>query len=166
MESELSETQTEVATFAAGCFWGVESSFRRLPGVVDVVVGYTGGTADNPSYEQVCSGRTGHAEAVQIQFDPSQISYSQLVDAFWKVHDPTTLNRQGPDFGTQYRSAIFTQSEVQSMEAKVSMEAAQAQFRDPIVTQIEPAGPFWPAEEYHQRYFEKKGIEGGCHVPL
>lgn len=162
----MSETQTEVATFAAGCFWGVESSFRRLPGVVDAVVGYTGGTADQPSYEQVCSGRTGHAEAVQIQFDPSQISYSQLVDAFWKVHDPTTLNRQGPDFGTQYRSAIFTHSEVQSMEAKVSMEAAQAQFRDPIVTHIEPAGTFWPAEEYHQRYFEKKGIEGGCHVPL
>ena len=166
MESELSERETELATFAAGCFWGVESSFRRLPGVVDVVVGYIGGTADNPTYEQVCSGRTGHAEAVQITFDPAQISYSQLVDAFWKVHDPTTLNRQGPDFGTQYRSAIFTHSEVQSMEAKVSMEAAQSQFRDPIVTQIEPAGTFWPAEEYHQRYFEKKGIEGGCHVQL
>ena len=162
----MSESETEIATFAAGCFWGVESSFRRLPGVVDVVVGYTGGTADDPTYEQVCSGRTGHAEAVQITFDPTRISYSQLVDAFWKVHDPTTLNRQGPDFGTQYRSAIFTHSEVQSMEAKVSMEAAQSQFRDPIVTQIEPAATFWPAEEYHQRYFEKKGIEGGCHVPL
>ena len=157
---------TETATFAAGCFWGVESSFRRLPGVVDVIVGYTGGTADSPTYEQVCSGRTGHAEAVEITFEPAQISYRQLVDAFWKVHDPTTLNRQGPDVGTQYRSAIFTHSEVQSMEAKVSMEAAQEQFRDPIVTQIEPAGTFWPAEDYHQRYFEKKGIEGGCHVRL
>ena len=157
---------TEIATFAAGCFWGVESSFRRLPGVTDVVVGYIGGTAENPTYEQVCSGRTGHAEAVQITFDPSEISYSKLVDAFWKVHDPTTLNRQGPDFGTQYRSAIFTHSEVQSMEAKASMEAAQSQFKDPIVTQVEPAGTFWPAEDYHQRYFEKKGIEGGCHVQL
>ena len=162
----MAENETEVATFAAGCFWGVESSFRRLPGVVDVVVGYTGGTADEPTYEQVCSGRTGHAEAVQITFDPTQISYSQLVEAFWKVHDPTTLNRQGPDFGTQYRSAIFTHSEVQSMEAKASMEGAQSRFRDPIVKQIEPAGTFWPAEEYHQRYFEKKGIEGGCHVQL
>lgn len=165
-DNEAGAPGTEIATFAAGCFWGVESSFRRLPGVLDVVVGYIGGTTDNPTYEQVCSGRTGHAEAVQITFDPSQISYSQLVDAFWKVHDPTTLNRQGPDFGTQYRSAIFTHSEVQSMEAKASMEAAQPQFKNPIVTQIGPAGTFWPAEEYHQRYFEKKGIEGGCHVQL
>ena len=162
----MAEHETELATFAAGCFWGVESSFRRLPGVVDVVVGYIGGTTESPTYEQVCSGRTGHAEAVQITFDPSQISYGQLVDAFWKVHDPTTLNRQGPDHGTQYRSAIFTHSEVQSMEAKASMEAAQTQFRDPIVTQVEPAADFWPAEDYHQRYFEKKGIEGGCHVSL
>lgn len=165
-DNESGRGQTETATFAAGCFWGVESSFRRLPGVADVVVGYIGGTADSPTYEQVCSGRTGHAEAVQITFDPSQIAYTQLVDALWKVHDPTTLNRQGPDRGTQYRSAIFTHSEVQSMEAKASLEAAQAQFRDPIVTQIEPAGTFWPAEDYHQRYFEKRGIEGGCHVQL
>ena len=162
----MAENSYETATFAAGCFWGVESSFRRLPGVSDVVVGYIGGTTESPTYEQVCSGRTGHAEAVQITFDPSGISYSQLVDAFWKVHDPTTLNRQGPDFGTQYRSAIFTHSELQSMEAKASMEAAQPQFKRPIVSQIEPAGTFWPAEEYHQRYFEKKGIEGGCHVQL
>ena len=162
----MSESTSDTATFAAGCFWGVESSFRRLPGVTDVVVGYTGGTKESPSYEEVCSGRTGHAEAVQITFDPSQISYTQLVDAFWKVHDPTTLNRQGPDVGTQYRSTIFTHSEVQSMEAKASLEAAQQEQRNPIVTQIEPAGTFWPAEEYHQRYFEKKGIEGGCHVQL
>ena len=162
----MAESETELATFAAGCFWGVESSFRRLPGVLDVIVGYIGGTTDSPTYEQVCSGRTGHAEAVQITFDPSEITYAQLVEAFWKVHDPTTLNRQGPDRGTQYRSAIFTHSEVQSMEAKASMEAAQPGFRDPIVTQIEPAGTFWSAEEYHQRYFEKKGIEGGCHVQL
>ena len=165
-DNEAPTPGIETATFAAGCFWGVESSFRRLPGVKDVVVGYIGGMTESPTYEQVCSGRTGHAEAVQVTFDSSEISYSQLVDAFWKVHDPTTLNRQGPDFGTQYRSAIFTHSEVQSMEAKASMEAAQARFKDPIVTQIEPAGPFWPAEEYHQRYFEKKGIEGGCHVQL
>ena len=160
----MSENATELATFAAGCFWGVESSIRRLPGVIDVVVGYVGGTVDNPTYEQVCSGRTGHAEAAQVTFDPSLTSYNELLDAFWQLHDPTTLNRQGPDFGTQYRSAIFTHSEVQSMEAKASMEAAQSQFRHPIVTQIEPAGTFWPAEDYHQRYFEKRGIEGGCHV--
>lgn len=162
----MSENETEVATFAAGCFWGVESSLRRLQGVIDVVVGYTGGTADGPTYEQVCSGGTGHAEAAQVTFDPSAISYSQLLDAFWQLHDPTTLNRQGADFGTQYRSAAFTHSEVQSMEAKASMEAAQSQFRDPIVTQIEPAGTFWPAEGYHQNYFAKRGIEGGCHVRL
>ena len=162
----MSENETELATFAAGCFWGVESSLRRLPGVIDVVVGYAGGSKENPTYEEVCSGRTGHAEAAQVTFDPSVVSYPQLLDAFWQLHDPTTLNRQGPDFGTQYRSAIFTHSEVQSMEAKASMEAAQSQFRQPIVTQIEPAGTFWPAEEYHQRYFEKKGIEGGCHVRL
>ena len=162
----MSESETELATFAAGCFWGVESSLRRLPGVIDVVVGYAGGSKENPTYEEVCSGRTGHAEAAQVTFDPSVVTYNQLLDAFWQLHDPTTLNRQGPDFGTQYRSAIFTHSEVQSMEAKTSMEAAQAQFRQPIVTQIEPAGTFWPAEEYHQRYFEKKGIEGGCHVRL
>lgn len=162
----MSENKTEVATFAAGCFWGVESSLRRLPGVLDVVVGYIGGAKENPGYEEVCSGRTGHAEAAQVTFDPSVVSYPQLLDAFWQLHDPTTMNRQGPDRGTQYRSAIFTHSEVQSMEAKASMEAAQPQFRDPIVTQIEPAGAFWPAEEYHQRYFEKQGIEGGCHVRL
>ena len=162
----MSENETELATFAAGCFWGVESSLRRLPGVIDVVVGYAGGTKENPTYEEVCSGRTGHAEAAQVTFDPSVVSYKQMLDAFWQLHDPTTLNRQGPDFGTQYRSAIFTHSEVQSMEAKASMESAQSQFRQPIVTQIEPAGTFWPAEEYHQRYFEKKGIEGGCHVRL
>ncbi|HUR48763.1 MAG TPA: peptide-methionine (S)-S-oxide reductase MsrA [Acidimicrobiales bacterium] len=166
MESEVSESPTELATFAAGCFWGVESSLRRLPGVIDVVVGYAGGSKESPTYEEVCSGRTGHAEAAQVTFDPSEVSYNQLLDAFWQLHDPTTLNRQGPDFGTQYRSAIFTHSEVQSMEAKASMESAQSEFRQPIVTQIEPAGTFWPAEEYHQRYFEKKGIEGGCHVRL
>jgi len=162
----MSENETELATFAAGCFWGVESSLRRLPGVIDVVVGYVGGAKENPTYQEVCSGRTGHAEAAQVTFDPSIVSYRQLLDAFWQLHDPTTMNRQGADFGTQYRSGIFTHSEVQSMEAKTSMEAAQSEFRKPIVTQIEPAGTYWPAEEYHQRYFEKKGIEGGCHVRL
>ena len=160
----MSENETELATFAAGCFWGVESSLRRLPGVIDVVVGYVGGAKENPTYQEVCSGRTGHAEAAQVTFDPSIVSYRQLLDAFWQLHDPTTMNRQGADFGTQYRSAIFTHSEVQSMEAKTSMEAAQSEFRKPIVTQIEPAGTYWPAEEYHQRYFEKTG-RAGCAIP-
>jgi peptide-methionine (S)-S-oxide reductase len=160
------EGRTETATFAAGCFWGVEASLRRLEGVLDVRVGYTGGTVDDPDYRTVCSGRTGHAEAVNITFDPDQITYAQLLDAFWQLHDPTTLNRQGPDVGTQYRSAIFTHGEVQSIEAKASMEAAQERFKRPIVTQIEPAATFWDAEEYHQQYFAKQGIEGGCVVRL
>lgn len=158
--------RTEKATFAAGCFWGVEASFRRLEGVIDAKVGYTGGQKDNPGYREVCSGRTGHAEALEITFDPDRITYTRLLEAFWQVHDPTTLNRQGPDVGTQYRSGIYTHDEVQSIEAKASMEAAQEKFTRPIVTEISPASTFWDAEDYHQRYFEKQGIEGGCVVHL
>jgi len=149
----------EKATFGAGCFWGVEAEFRELPGVVDTAVGFSGGTTANPSYEDVCTGRTGHAEVVEVTFDPSKISYDTLLDTFWQIHDPTTRNRQGPDFGTQYRSVIFYHSPEQKAAAERSRAAADAsgRFRGPIVTQIEPAGPFYRAEEYHQRYLEKQG---------
>lgn len=148
----------ETATFAAGCFWGVEAGYRKVPGVIDVEAGYTGGDRENPTYEEVCSGRTGHAEAVRITFDPAEVSYERLLETFWTIHDPTTLNRQGPDVGSQYRSAIFTHSPEQMQKARASRDEAQARFSEPIVTQIEEAGPFWRAEEYHQCYFEKQGI--------
>jgi peptide-methionine (S)-S-oxide reductase len=154
----------EKATFGAGCFWGVEQFFREVPGVIDAVSGYSGGAVDNPTYKQVCSDRTGHAEVVEVTFDPAKVSYAKLVDLFFKMHDPTQLNRQGPDFGTQYRSAIFTHSPEQARVAQERLEAARASGRTkrPIVTQVEPAKPFWRAEDYHQRYFEKHG--GHCHV--
>jgi peptide-methionine (S)-S-oxide reductase len=157
---------TETATFAAGCFWGIESAFREIPGVVDAEVGYTGGTTEHPTYKQVCSGRTGHAEAVRVVFDPDRVSYGDLLGAFWRVHDPTQLNRQGPDVGTQYRSAIFTHSADQEAAARASREALAASrpFGRPVATEIVPAGPFWRAEEYHQRYFEKMG-RVGCAIP-
>jgi peptide-methionine (S)-S-oxide reductase len=147
----------QTATFAAGCFWGVEAAFRKVDGVVETAVGYTGGTTAKPSYEEVCSGRTGHAEAVQLQFDPERISYEQLLDLFWSLHDPTTLNRQGPDVGTQYRSAIFVHDAEQEAAATASKARLQeaARSRRPIVTEIVPAGPFYRAEDYHQQYFEK-----------
>lgn len=156
----------EQATFAAGCFWGVEAAFRRVSGVVEATVGYTGGSTANPDYRAVCSGRTGHAEAVLLRFDPEKVSYRQLVDFFWKIHDPTTLNRQGPDVGSQYRSAIFTHSAAQAVTAKASLAELQAsgQLRRPVVTEIVPATEFYPAEEYHQRYLEKHG-RGGCALP-
>jgi peptide-methionine (S)-S-oxide reductase len=149
----------EKATFGAGCFWGVEAEFRELPGVVDTAVGFSGGTTANPSYEQVCTGRTGHAEVVEVTYDPSKISYDTLLDTFWQIHDPTTRDRQGPDFGTQYRSVIFYHTPEQKAAAERSRAAAEAsgRLRGPIVTQIEPAGPFYRAEEYHQRYLEKQG---------
>ncbi|MBV8363172.1 MAG: peptide-methionine (S)-S-oxide reductase MsrA [Candidatus Eremiobacteraeota bacterium] len=155
---------TNTATFGAGCFWGVEAAFRQLPGVVDAVSGYMGGTKANPTYEEVCSDRTGHAEVVQVTYDPEKVSYRTLLDLFWKMHDPTTLNRQGPDIGTQYRSAIFYNSPEQQKEAVSSKDALEAAgtYKRPIVTQIEPAKPFYRAEDYHQRYFEKHGVS--CHI--
>jgi len=153
----------EKATFAAGCFWGVEASFRALPGVVDAQVGYTGGTLLNPTYHDVCTDRTGHAEALEITFDPAKISYEKLLDHFWQMHDPTTPNRQGPDSGTQYRSAIFFHSSEQEKTARASRERWQERFRQPIVTEIVPASTFYRAEEYHQRYLEKKGLSS-CHI--
>jgi len=154
----------ELATFAAGCFWGVEAQFRRIEGVVDSEVGYTGGSLEAPGYREVCSGRTGHAEAVQLRFDPQRIRYSELLDAFWAMHDPTQLDRQGPDVGSQYRSAIFTHDQEQLRQAQQSLAEQQAsgRWKAPIVTVIEAAGTFWRAEEYHQRYLERNG--GSCHL--
>lgn len=153
----------EQATFAAGCFWGVEEAFRRMPGVVDTAVGYAGGTTENPSYEEVCSGGTGHAEAVRVSFDPAKVSYEQLLELFWELHDPTQVDRQGPDIGTQYRSAIFTHGAAQAEAAEASKArlAESGRYRRPIATAIEPAGPFWLAEAYHQQYFAKRGGAAG-----
>jgi peptide-methionine (S)-S-oxide reductase len=148
---------TEKATFGAGCFWGVEETFRKLKGVTSTAVGYAGGTKENPTYENVCSDETGHAEAVQVEFDPSQVSYDDLLDVFWSNHNPTTLNRQGPDIGTQYRSVIFYHSPEQKAAAEKSKIDMSSRLNRPIVTQIEPAPTFWRAEEYHQRYLEKRG---------
>jgi peptide-methionine (S)-S-oxide reductase len=155
----------EKATFAAGCFWGVEETFRQIGGVVSTRVGYTGGSVPAPSYEQVCSDRTGHAEAIEIEYDPAQVSYDRLLDVFWAMHDPTTLNRQGPDVGSQYRSAIFYHNEAQEAAAGASRQRLEqsGKHRRPIVTEIVPAKEFYPAEEYHQRYLEKRGIRT-CHI--
>lgn len=154
----------EKATFGAGCFWGVESFFREVPGVSDAVSGYAGGHVANPSYRQVCTGATNHAEVVEVTFDPAKVPYEKLVDLFFKMHDPTQLNRQGPDHGTQYRTVIFAHSPEQARiaKAKIAKLSASGRFRRPIVTTVEDAQPFWRAEEYHQRYFEKNG--GSCHV--
>jgi len=153
----LSQQRFQKATFAAGCFWGVEEAFRKVKGVVSTRVGYTGGWVENPSYQQVCTGETGHAEAVEVTFDPQQVSYQELLELFWNIHDPTTLNRQGWDVGTQYRSAIFVHTEDQRRIAEASRQEASGKYSDPIVTEIVEAKEFWPAEEYHQRYFEKRG---------
>lgn len=156
----------ERATFAAGCFWGVEAAFRQVPGVKATTVGFMGGTLPNPTYRDVCTDRTGHAEVVQVDFDPFQVSYESLLDVFWKIHDPTQLNRQGPDVGTQYRSAIFYHSPEQEAAARASKEKLEksGSFARPIVTEIVPATEFWRAEEYHQQYLEKRGL-ASCHVP-
>jgi peptide-methionine (S)-S-oxide reductase len=154
------------ATFAAGCFWGVEDAFRQTKGVKSTTVGYTGGTTKNPSYKDVCTGRTGHAEAVEVEFDPAQVSYLELLAVFWKSHDPTTMNRQGPDVGTQYRSAIYfhdAEQEVAARDSKTVLEKTGV-FKRPIVTEIAPASEFYRAEDYHQQYFEKQGIRA-CHLP-
>ena len=157
------EQKLEKATFGAGCFWGVEATFRRLAGVKSTQVGYTGGTLDHPTYEDVCTDRTGHAEAVEVTFDPQVISYHDLLEIFWNNHNPTTRDRQGPDVGTQYRSAIFYHSPQQLAEARASRDAAQSRFSRPIVTQVVPASTFWSAEEYHQQYLEKRGL-AQCHL--
>ena len=155
----------EKATFGAGCFWGVEAAFRRIPGVTATAVGYAGGSLEHPSYRDVCSGRTDHAEVVEVDYDPARVSYEQLLEVFWDCHDPTTPNRQGPDVGTQYRSAIFCHTPEQQSAATASKERLEAsgRFRRPIVTAIQPASTFWRAEEYHQQYFEKNG-GGHCHL--
>lgn len=153
---------TEKATFGAGCFWGVEASFLKTDGVVDVASGYTGGHTDNPTYEQVCFGATGHAEVVEIEFDPDKVSYRQLVEQFFDIHDPTTLNRQGPDIGSQYRSTIFYHSSNQQTAAEREKQTVDesGRFVNPVVTEVAEAGPFYRAEDYHQRYFEKRSIVG------
>jgi peptide-methionine (S)-S-oxide reductase len=165
-ESDSGETKT--ATFAAGCFWGIEAAFRQIEGVLDTSVGYTGGHAEDPTYRQVCSDTTGHAEAVQVVYDPQQVTYEKLLEVFWKIHDPTQVNRQGPDVGSQYRSAIFVHNDRQERLAKESRgqlrQAGRFGGRD-IATEIVPAETFWKAEDYHQQYFEKRG-GGACHVPM
>jgi peptide-methionine (S)-S-oxide reductase len=158
-----SQPNLERATFGAGCFWGVEAAFRALAGVKSTQVGYMGGTLKNPTYEDVCTDRTGHAEVVDVTFDPQAISYRDVLEAFWSNHNPTTLNRQGPDVGAQYRSAVFYHSPAQLAEARASRQAAQERFPKPIVTQIVPASEFWRAEEYHQQYLEKRGLSH-CHI--
>lgn len=157
----------EKATFAAGCFWGVEETFRTTKGVVSTKAGYTGGISRNPTYDDVRTGKTEHAEAVEIEFNPGNVTYEQLLDIFWNMHDPTTLNRQGLDVGTQYRSAIFYHSADQEKAARLSKEKVEksGRFKRPIVTEIILAGDFYPAEEYHQRYFQKRGIKPACHLP-
>ena len=158
---------TEKATFAAGCFWGVEAAFRQVPGVIATRVGYTGGHTDNPTYRQVCSHRTGHAEAVEVTFDPEQVSYELLLEVFWRKHNPRSRNRQGLDIGSQYRSAIYFHSPEQEAAARADKDRLQAELRWPrkIQTQIEPASTFWEAEEYHQQYLEKRG-RAACHARL
>ncbi|GMV27507.1 MAG: peptide methionine sulfoxide reductase MsrA [Phycisphaerae bacterium] len=164
---ESSTMQTQLATFGAGCFWGVEATFRLQPGVVDAAVGYSGGHLENPTYKQVCTDTTGHAEVVQLTFDPTKVSYEQLVNLFFRLHDPTQLNRQGPDYGTQYRSVIFYHSPEQKQvaEAVKARRSASGKHKRPIVTVVEPAQTFYRAEEYHQQYYVKNGLENTCHLP-
>ncbi len=156
---------TEVATFGAGCFWGVEAAFRQTPGVKATAVGYMGGSIERPTYQEVCTDRTGHAEVVQVEYDPAQVSYDALLNVFWANHDPTQMNRQGPDHGTQYRTEIFTHTAEQQVTAQASKDALEAsgKFRKPIATAITPAQTFWRAEEYHQQYLEKRGL-ATCHL--
>jgi peptide-methionine (S)-S-oxide reductase len=155
---------TETAIFGAGCFWGVEWVFRQVPGVQDAVSGYAGGLTDNPTYRDVCSHTTGHAEVVEVTFDPSVVTFEQLLEVFWAMHDPTQVNRQGPDVGDQYRSVVFTTTPEQLSTAIASKERAQARFDKPIATQVEEAPTFYPAEGYHQRYYEGNGHTPYCHV--
>lgn len=155
----------KTATFGAGCFWGIEEAFRRVPGVVDTAVGYCGGTLAQPSYEDVCTDTTGHAEVVEVTYDPAKVSFEHLLDVFWTIHDPTQLNRQGPDMGTQYRSAIFYHDDEQQVAAQASRTRKEqsGRFPRPIATEIVPASTFWRAEEYHQKYLAKRG-RSSCHL--
>ena len=155
----------EKATFGAGCFWGIEARFAEMPGVLDTAVGYEGGELEHPTYKEVCTDRTGHAEVVDVTFDPSRISFDTLLDAFFAMHDPTQVNRQGPDWGSQYRSVVFAHSEEQARQAqaKIAELNATGAYRQPIATKVEPAKTFWKAEEYHQRYLEKRGMVS-CHI--
>jgi peptide-methionine (S)-S-oxide reductase len=162
--STSEESHLEKATFAAGCFWGIEAAFSKINGVKSTTVGYTGGHLQNPTYEQVCSGKTGHAEAVQITYDPKIVSYEELVEVLWKIHDPTTPDRQRQDAGYQYRSAVFYHSEEQQLAAEQSKQKAQSRFTNPVVAEITPAPTFYKAEEYHQKYLEKKG-QKSCTKP-
>lgn len=154
------------ATFGAGCFWGVEVAFRQIPGVTDAAAGYMGGTTENPSYKEVCSDKTGHAEVVEVEYDADRVAYEDLLNVFWKSHDATQINRQGPDVGSQYRSAIFTHSPEQEAVARAAIGRLESErrFPRPIATEVTPAGSFWRAEDYHQRYLEKRGL-AACHVP-
>jgi peptide-methionine (S)-S-oxide reductase len=159
------EKRTEKATFGAGCFWGVEAAFRQIKGVISTSVGYSGGSYENPSYRDVCTGSTGHAEVVEVVYDPSRVSYDDLLKVFWENHDPTTLNRQGPDWGHQYRSAIFfhtPEQEAAALASKAKLDSS-GRFRRPIVTEITPASKFYLAEDYHQQYLEKRGLST-CHI--
>jgi peptide-methionine (S)-S-oxide reductase len=155
----------EKATFGAGCFWGVEEAFRKVKGVISTAVGYSGGTFKDPSYRDVCTGQTGHAEVVQVEYDPAQVSYEELLAVFWANHDPTTMNRQGPDVGSQYRSAIFHHTSAQEAAARASKDKLNSSrvYKRPIVTEITPASEFWMGEEYHQQYVAKRG-GGSCHI--
>jgi peptide-methionine (S)-S-oxide reductase len=165
MEKDEMMENSKIATFGAGCFWGVEAAYRQIPGVLSTRVGYLGGTMENPTYKDVCSGRTGHAEVVEVAYDPARLTYDDLLTVFWENHDPTTLNRQGPDVGVQYRSAIFYHDD----EQKAAAEASKAErdrsgrYRRPIVTEITPASQFYEAEDYHQQYLEKRGL-ASCHI--
>lgn len=154
----MNENSLEIATFAAGCFWGVEDEFMKVRGVKSTRVGYTGGNLTNPTYEDVCTDRTGHAEAIQLKYDPKEISYKEILELFWSLHNPTTINRQGPDIGTQYRSSIFFHTpEQEKIARRVKQELDGSKFQNKIVTEIVPASIFYPAEEYHQKYYQKKG---------
>lgn len=157
--------KSKLATFGAGCFWGVEELFRTTPGVISTAVGYEGGAVERPTYEQVCTDKTGHAEVVQVEFDPAKVSYERLLELFWANHNPTTLNRQGPDIGTQYRSVIFYHDNEQRQAAEASKKAVDAsgKFKSPVVTTLEPAKTFWKAEDYHQQYLAKRGLST-CHI--
>ena len=165
MEKNETVDTSKIATFGAGCFWGVEAAYRQIPGVLSTRVGYLGGTMENPTYRDVCSGRTGHAEVVEVKYDPSRLTYDDLLTVFWENHDPTTLNRQGPDVGEQYRSAIFYHDDEQKAAAEASKEERDrsAKYRRPIVTEITPASAFYEAEDYHQQYLEKRGL-ASCHI--